>query len=178
MVGPMGEVPAWRVSRRLMWVCRVSTAVHETNIGVRRSVSATKVAERGGWRSRSFGHRSASRRRPPVSARSVNGDGLNRGAPHEGECIRDPKTNNRPFYVRVVEVPSTPLPSDPPCGTRQFGVLRGGLWRPVEQTPKPRATGSNPVAPATPPQQKKDSFGTAFWRVLCSLGRWFTRRGP
>ena len=35
-----------------------------------------------------------------------------------------------------------------PGGTRQFGVLRGGLWRPVEQTPKPKATGSNPVAPA------------------------------
>ena len=28
--------------------------------------------------------------------------------------LGDPKTNNRPFYVRVVEVPSTPLPSDPP----------------------------------------------------------------
>ena len=28
--------------------------------------------------------------------------------------VADPKTNNRPFYVRVVEVPSTPLPSDPP----------------------------------------------------------------
>jgi hypothetical protein len=28
--------------------------------------------------------------------------------------IRDPKTNNRPFHVRVVEGPSTPLPSDPP----------------------------------------------------------------
>jgi hypothetical protein len=30
------------------------------------------------------------------------------------QFLGDPKTNNRPFYVRVVEVPSTPLPSDPP----------------------------------------------------------------
>ena len=29
------------------------------------------------------------------------------------EAAGRPKTNNRPFYVRVVEVPSTPLPSDP-----------------------------------------------------------------
>src|SRR6266850_4829996 len=39
----------------------------------------------------------------------------------------------------------------------RVGELRGGLWTPLAQTPKPKATGSNPGAPATPGRRSHSS---------------------